>query len=131
MQRLSRLPVWDALAAQPLFRPRLQLSTYMVLTYARIPGVIDPAARGRSQHDGEQLLDIYKQLGLKLTVADNGVESGIYSVWERLSSGRLKIFGNMQNLLAEMRIYRRNEKGAVVKSAIMRSTRCATWSCPA
>jgi hypothetical protein len=80
-----------------------------------VPGVIDPAARGRSQHDGEQLLEIYSGLGLKLTPADNGVESGIYLVWERLSSGRLKIFNNCQNLLAELRIYRRDEKGRPVK----------------
>ena len=80
-----------------------------------IPGVIDPAARGRSQHDGEQLLAIYKQLGLNLVPADNGVESGIYAVWERLSSGRLKIFSSLRNLLAELRIYRRDEKGRIVK----------------
>ncbi len=49
-----------------------------------IPGVVDPAARGRSQHDGEQLLSIYQQLGLVLTTADNAVESGIYNVWTRL-----------------------------------------------
>jgi phage terminase large subunit-like protein len=80
-----------------------------------IPGVIDPAARGRSQHDGEQLLAIYEDLGLNLTVADNGVESGIYRVLERMTSGRLKIFNTLQNLLAEIRIYRRDEKGRVVK----------------
>jgi hypothetical protein len=80
-----------------------------------IPGVIDPAARGRSQHDGEQLLSIYRDLGLDLTVADNGVESGIYRVLERMTSGRLKIFNTLQNLLAEIRIYRRDENGRVVK----------------
>jgi phage terminase large subunit-like protein len=81
-----------------------------------INGVIDPAARGRTQTDGQQLIEIYRQLGLTLTPADNGVESGIYTVWSRLSAGRLKIFSNMENLLQELRIYRRDEKGRPVKA---------------
>jgi hypothetical protein len=80
-----------------------------------IPGVVDPAARGRGQKDGEQLLQIYRGLGLKLEPAANAVESGIYEVWSRLSTGRLKIFSTLQNWLAEFRIYRRDEKGRVVK----------------
>jgi phage terminase large subunit-like protein len=81
-----------------------------------IPGVIDPAARGRSQIDGRQLIAMYRQLGLELTEADNAVEAGIYQVMTRLGSGRLKVFKSCQNLLSEMRLYRRDEKGKVVKS---------------
>ena len=81
-----------------------------------IPGVIDPAARGRSQKDGEQLLQQYTDLGLNLTAADNAVEAGIYAVWQRLSGGRLKVFRTLQNWLAEYRVYRRDDKGRVVKS---------------
>ena len=81
-----------------------------------IPGVVDPAARGRAQKDGERLIEIYQNLGLKLVKADNAVEAGIYDVWERLSTGRLKVFSTMQNLLAEYRIYRRDEHGAIVKA---------------
>ncbi len=81
-----------------------------------IPGVVDPAARGRSQHDGEQLLTIYQQLGLTLVTADNAVESGIYNVWTRLSTGRLKVFSTLQNWRAEFRVYRRDERGKVVKA---------------
>ena len=81
-----------------------------------IPGVIDPAARASSQHDGEKLLEKYHELGLtRLSVADNAVGSGIYAVWERMSSGRLKVFRTMQNWLSEYRIYRRDEKGKIVK----------------
>jgi len=80
-----------------------------------IPGCIDAAARGRSQHDGEQLLKLYRDLGLRLDVADNAVEAGIYAVWERLSSGRLKVFDTLQNWPAEFRVYRRNERGQIVK----------------
>jgi phage terminase large subunit-like protein len=80
-----------------------------------IPGVIDPAARGRSQKDGEQLFQTYKELGLNLRLAVNGVESGIYEVWQRFSTGRLKVFASLNNLRTEYRLYRRDEKGRIVK----------------
>ena len=81
-----------------------------------IPGVIDPAARGRQQSDGEQLLVTYQQLGLTLSLADNSVESGLYAVWMLMSVGNLRVFrGACPNWLAEYRIYRRDEKGKVVK----------------
>ena len=80
-----------------------------------IKGAIDPAARGRSQRDGEQLLADYVNLGLDLVMADNGVESGVYHVLERFSSGRLKVFSTCQNVLAEHRLYRRDDKGKIVK----------------
>jgi hypothetical protein len=82
---------------------------------AWIPGVIDPAARGRAQKDGTQLIQQYQDLGLQIMPADNSVEAGIYEVWERLSTQRLFIFNNLQNWLAEYRIYRRDEKGKIVK----------------
>lgn len=81
-----------------------------------IPGFIDPASRGRSQRDGQQLFADYRALGLNISMADNGVESGLYSVWNRMSTGRLKVFRTMQNWLQEFRLYRRDEKGNVVKA---------------
>jgi phage terminase large subunit-like protein len=80
-----------------------------------IPGTIDPASRGRSQKDGETLLNIYRELGLVLTPAENSVESGLYEVHQRLATGRLKVFRSLKPWLAEYRIYRRDEKGHVVK----------------
>jgi Terminase RNaseH-like domain len=82
---------------------------------AWIPGVIDPASRGRSANDGEALIDLYARAGLDLTPADNSVEAGIYEVRQRLVSGRLKVFRSLSNWLAEYRLYRRDEKGKVVK----------------
>lgn len=81
-----------------------------------IPGVIDPAARGRSQKDGISLLETYKGLGLDLETADHAVEAGIYEVWTLLSAGRLKVFASLGAWFAEYRLYRRDEKGAVVKA---------------
>ena len=80
-----------------------------------IRGVIDPASRGRSQNDGLRLIDLYMDQGLSLYIADNAVEAGIYDVWTRLSTGRLKVFRTLQNWLKEYRIYRRDDKGKVVK----------------
>lgn len=80
-----------------------------------IPGVIDPAARGRGQKDGESLMSMYQELLPNLGAAKNAVEAGIYSVWTRLATGRLKIFSTCQHLLGELRIYRRDDKGNVVK----------------
>lgn len=80
-----------------------------------IPGVIDPASRGRTQDDGRQLLQMYVDLGLDLEIANNAVEAGIYEVWTRLSTGRLKVFRSMNNWLQEFRLYRRDDKGRIVK----------------
>src|SRR5277367_2341452 len=92
---------------------------------AWIPGFSDPASRGRSQKDGSQLLGDYRQLGLILQLADNGVESGLYSVWNRMSTGRLRVFKGMGKWLGEFRLYRRDDKGKVVKDNdhLMDSTR--------
>lgn len=78
---------------------------------AWIPGVIDPASRGRGQKDGSRLLTDYQQLGLELTAADNALEAGIFEVWTRMSTGRLKVFRTLANWIAEYRFYQRDDKG--------------------
>lgn len=80
-----------------------------------IPGAVDPASRGRGQKDGSRLFQDYIDLGLDLVKAENAVESGIHNVWLRLSTDRLKVFKSLQAWLGEYRIYRRDEKGHVVK----------------
>jgi phage terminase large subunit-like protein len=82
---------------------------------AWIPGVIDPAARGRSQVDGVQLAQIYRECGLNLMEAENAVEAGIYKCWELMTSGKLKVFRSLGNFISEFRLYRRDEEGRVVK----------------
>lgn len=100
------------------YRGQAEPSVHAAAIRARgewITGAIDPAANGRSQRDGEQLIADYLNLGLNIVEADNGVESGIYMVLERFASGRLKVFSTCQNVLAEHRLYRRDEKGKIVK----------------
>lgn len=80
-----------------------------------IPGVVDSAAHGRSQEDGKQLFEIYTALGLDLENANKSIESGLYQVWQMLSTNRLKVFGSLVNWFSEFRIYRRDENGQIVK----------------
>lgn len=80
-----------------------------------LPGRIDPAARGRSQEDGQSLMDTYREKGLNLADADHSVEAGIQLVHDLLSAGKLKIFSSCAKFFDEYRVYRRDEKGAIVK----------------
>lgn len=80
-----------------------------------IPGLIDPAAANRAQRDGERLMEEYTGLGLKLTKADNAVNAGLVKCWRDLSIGRTKVFSTLQQFFGEYRLYRRNEKGEIVK----------------
>lgn len=80
-----------------------------------IPGVIDPASRGRNQKDGEQLIQTYRDLGLDVTAADNTLHAALDAIWEMYSGGMLKVFASLAAFFSEYRIYRRDEKGNIVK----------------
>jgi phage terminase large subunit-like protein len=80
-----------------------------------IPGVIDPASKGRSQKDGTQLIELYRQAGLNISAADNAVEAGIYACDQMMHAGKLKVFNSLSNFYAEFRAYRRDKDGKVVK----------------
>ena len=81
-----------------------------------IPGVIDPAANGRSQEDGSQLLVKYRAQGLSLEPAKNAEEAGIFEVWNLMSGGRLRVFKNLSNWWKEFRGYVRDKHGRVKNS---------------
>lgn len=76
-------------------------------------GVIDPAARGRSTSDGKTMMGLYTGYGLTLYTANNSVETGLLEVYQRLSTGRLKVFKYLQNWLREFRTYRYADQGRV------------------
>lgn len=80
-----------------------------------LEGVIDPASRGRSQIDGQKLMDVYKELGLTIFPAKNEVEGGIQLVYAALSSGKLKVFDTLQNWQKEYTLYRRDLNGKIIK----------------
>ena len=81
-----------------------------------IPGVIDPASKGKGQADGIKLLDTYKNLGMDLEMAINAVEAGVRDVRIRLSSGRLKVFSHLQWFFKEYLLYRRDKDGKIIES---------------
>lgn len=95
-----------------------------------VPGVVDPASAGSNQKDGTQLITEYRTLGLNLEPADNTVEAGIHAVYRRMVSSRLKVFKTMPNWLSEVRLYRRDEKGKIVKERdhLMDATRYLVMS---
>ena len=78
-----------------------------------IRGVGDAAAI--NLYDGRSFIEIYRQLGMDVELPDKAVEAGIQRVWERLSAGKLKVFASCGALFEEYRLYRRDEKGRVVK----------------
>lgn len=80
-----------------------------------IVGAIDPASAGANQLDGRTLRQEYGKLGLNLVDADNSVEAGLHAVYQRLVTGRLKVFSTLRNWLSEFRIYRRDVNGKIVK----------------
>lgn len=80
-----------------------------------IPGVIDPAARGRTQNDGTQLIKQYRDLGLQIVPAINAVDAGINGMWQRMSTGGLRVFNTLPNFAKEFVLYRRDEKGRIIK----------------
>lgn len=82
---------------------------------AELIGAIDPASRGRGQDDGKRLMDQYEEQGLHLTKAKNAVEAGLFVCYTRLTTGRLKIFRSLTATQGELRLYRRDDKGRIVK----------------
>lgn len=96
-----------------------------------MPGRIDPAARGRSQKDGEKLIKLYRKAiycgdkddqekmlhaAQMLKPANNAVETGLYDQLMAMQSGLFKVLrGRCPNWLAERRLYRRDERGHVIK----------------
>ena len=77
-----------------------------------MPGVYDPAGRISAQKDGENLVKLYREAGLRyLSKAKNAKEEGIMKVLQRLQNGQLKIFNSCNKTRGEYTIYSRNEEG--------------------
>lgn len=90
-----------------------------------VPGRIDPAAHQRKQDDGLKLMGLYRKAiygeevedQQLLQPANNAVETGIYMELMALQQGMLKIMrGRCPNWLAQRRLYRRNERGEIIKT---------------
>ncbi len=98
------------------YRGKVEPAVHAAAIRARgawIRGAIDYA--GTNQDDGTRIMHLYEAEGLKLEKAVKAVEAGILEMFQRLSTGRLKVFSTLQNWFAEYRLYRRDEKGKIVK----------------
>jgi hypothetical protein len=107
-----------AIAYEEYFRGEAEPAVHVAAIKAKgawIPGTVDPAAVGSSQVDGKKVIEEYSKLGLELTPADNAVTAGTTKVWNLLSTGQLKIARHLTHLLKQMKMYRRDEKGRIVK----------------
>lgn len=82
---------------------------------AWIPGIIDSAAAGSGQADGKKLLDMYEEAGLKLENANKGVAAGIFTCYDGLSKGQIKVFNNCTQFLDEFREYKFGKDGKPLK----------------
>lgn len=80
-----------------------------------IPGAGDCADINKM--DGEQFLKTYRKLGLDVDLPDKrSKEANIQEVWIALCTGKLKVFKSCVKWLEEFRLYRRDEKGSIVKT---------------
>lgn len=78
-----------------------------------IPGVGDAA--GVADADRNTFLQKYRKHGFNITLPDKSVEVGIQDVYDRLSAGKLRVFASCLAWFEEFRLYRRDDKGRVVK----------------
>lgn len=79
-----------------------------------IPGVGD--ASGIIDTDRNTFLDKYKLHKVNIDLPDKSVESGISSVYDRLSAGKVKIFRSCRPFYEEFRLYNRDKKGKIIKA---------------
>lgn len=111
-------PASDVLYLYSEYLREAELSAHVAAIRARgvwIPGLIDAQANGRTQVDGDRLVQMYRNLGLVLQTLDNPLESGVLDLWERMHLGRWKVFASLSGYLDERRLYRRDERGQIVK----------------
>src|ERR1051326_7370919 len=83
-----------------------------------MPIAVDCHSDRHSEAGAMSLLNIYSNFGLNVCKADNGpgtVDSSILEVYQRLSSGRLKILAHLIETRGEFRVYRRDMNGRIVK----------------
>jgi hypothetical protein len=87
-----------------------------MLPWRTLTGCIDPAGDNvSSQLDGSKLKAEYEDLGLQLMKANNAVHAGLRRCLILMQAGQLKAFSTLVYFQRELRLYRRDEKGKIVK----------------
>ena len=78
---------------------------------------LDKTAQWFADPSGPQWIDELGRAGFNIHKAPNDVALGVQAVWDRVTTGRLKIVrGACPNLLDEAESYHRDEQGKIVKS---------------
>lgn len=81
-----------------------------------MPGAADPAGLGSNQKDGDKLIDLYRQCGLRnIQPADNSVWAGVEMVLTRFRQRKLFIHERCVGLRRELSKYSTDEKGDIKK----------------
>jgi hypothetical protein len=82
-----------------------------------MPGAYDHAGESATQDDGGNVVELYQQAGIRNWVpADKrSVNKGIYTVLQRMETGKLKIFSTLTKTMTEYRMYARDDNGKVKK----------------
>lgn len=83
---------------------------------AWIRGVGDAAGLIVTEYDAEQLVSVFQRGGIDVELPDKAVESGVLDVWNLMSAGRFKVFASCAAWFEEYRLYRRDDKGRIVKA---------------
>jgi phage terminase large subunit-like protein len=79
-------------------------------------GGMDPSSqRALTPGDKKSILDAYREKGVDVDACKNEVWGGITKVRDRLVTGRLRISVFCEKLLWELKQYRRDDKGEIVK----------------
>jgi hypothetical protein len=88
---------------------------------AWIPGVIVPVSTNVAEN--EQLLLSYAAHELNVVYSERQTEAAIADMFQRLSTGRLKVFDSCPNFFTEYRNYRRDEAGKIMGGGLMECAR--------
>lgn len=83
-----------------------------------IPGIIDSHSNRRSESGQVGLMTLYDRLGLNIHAADNGpgtLDPSLLEIYQRLSSGRLRVMSHLVKWFEEFRLYRRDGNGKIIK----------------
>lgn len=92
--------------------PEAHVNALQIFGINWIPGVYDPAGKISRQGDGENLINLYREAGIKnITKAKNSKEEGIQKTLQRMQAGQLKIFNTLSKTIAELTKYARDEDG--------------------
>lgn len=82
------------------------------------PGLFDHLARGRSQQEGQRIIQALLDLRLEVFTPQVDPDAAVAEVTHRLATKRLKAFGaSCPQWLSQYRSYRRNKDGDIVEES--------------